>query len=185
MNTDNTLVRAVHDLSQAAWFGGALMGATAVDQGARALNDRTARLDVVDRTWSSWQRVSTPAILLHLAAGVKLTVANKGRLVGQQGAVTTTGARTAVTLAAVASDLYARRLGRKLGQTSGAAVEDSTTPAETTDEQTAAVQRRLKVVQWVTVGLTGTMIVLGARMGEQQRPANVAAGALRRLGIAA
>jgi hypothetical protein len=181
----DTAIRTVHDLTQAAWFGGALMGAVAIDEGARAVPDPTDRIEVADRAWSSWQRISTPAVLLHLAAGVGLTAANTARLVGQRGAASTTAVRTAVTLGAVASEVYARRLGRRVGAAAGAPVADTTTPTEGTDGELATVQRRLQRVQWLTVGLTGVMIALGARMGEQQRPTNVATGVLRRLGVAA
>ncbi len=48
----------------------------------------------------------------------------------------------------------------------------------------ARSQQQLRVLQWVTPVLTGTLIVLGAQQGEQQKPAEIAKGvaakALRR-----
>jgi hypothetical protein len=45
----------------------------------------------------------------------------------------------------------------------------------------AKAQRQLKVLQWVIPALTGAVLVLSARMGEQQRPAQVSGGLLGRL----
>jgi hypothetical protein len=45
----------------------------------------------------------------------------------------------------------------------------------------AKAQRQLKVLQWMIPALTGAVLVLNARMGEQQRPAQVTAGLLGRL----
>src|SRR4030095_1390584 len=45
----------------------------------------------------------------------------------------------------------------------------------------AKAQRQLKVLQWVIPALTGAVLVLNARMGEQQRPAQVTGGLLGRL----
>ncbi len=36
--------------------------------------------------------------------------------------------------------------------------------------QRAAIQQRLRILQWATPVLTGALIVLGAQQGEQQRP---------------
>lgn len=40
----------------------------------------------------------------------------------------------------------------------------------------ASAQKQLRILQWVIPALTGTIGVLGADMGEQQRPGAVAAG---------
>jgi hypothetical protein len=56
-----------------------------------------------------------------------------------------------------------------------------TDPIRDTPEDVAKAQRQLKVLQWVIPALTGAMLVLNARMGEQQRPAQVSGGLLGRL----
>jgi hypothetical protein len=60
-------------------------------------------------------------------------------------------------------------------------VEGSTDPSGDTPEDVAKAQRQLKVLQWVIPALTGAVLVLNARMGEQQRPAQVSRGLLGRL----
>ena len=43
MSTRNTLVRSLHDLGAAAWFGGSLMGALGVNGAAAQVRDPTGR----------------------------------------------------------------------------------------------------------------------------------------------
>ena len=45
----------------------------------------------------------------------------------------------------------------------------------------AKAQRQLKVLQWAVPAITGALIVVTAYAGEQQRPAAVKQGVLKRL----
>jgi len=75
-------------------------------------------------------------------------------------------------------------LGAKLdqaGEGRGVPVEGGTEPRGDTPEDVAKAQRQLKVLQWVIPALTGAVLVLNARMGEQQRPAQITGGLLGRL----
>jgi hypothetical protein len=45
----------------------------------------------------------------------------------------------------------------------------------------AKAQQQLKFLQWGIPILTGAMLVVNARMGEQQRPTQVSSGLFRRL----
>ena len=42
-------------------------------------------------------------------------------------------------------------------------------------------QRQLTVLQWVIPALTGGLLIINARMGEQQRSTQVTGGLVRRL----
>jgi hypothetical protein len=72
-------------------------------------------------------------------------------------------------------------LGTRLDQAGEVPVEGGTDPTTDTPEEVAAAQRQLRVLQWVIPALTGAVLVLNARMGEQQRPAQVTGGLLGRL----
>ncbi len=185
MANDQTVVRIVHDLTGAAWFGGTLFGALSVDAASRKAPDPMTRLDVAEGAWTRWQRVSTPMILAHLIAGSVLTVGNRKRLAGQRGAGRTTTAKAAVTGLALCSELTSRRLGRQLGTRSSDPVAGSTTPSGPTPEPTARVQKRLRTSQRATVALTAANVALTARMGEQQRPGQLVRGIVGRLNPAA
>jgi hypothetical protein len=72
-------------------------------------------------------------------------------------------------------------LGAKLDQAGEVPVEGGTEPTATTHEDVAKAQRQLRVLQWVIPALTGAVLVVNARMGEQQRPAQVSGGLFGRL----
>lgn len=185
MAGDTTLIRTIHDVTQAAWFGGALMGAVAIPAAGRAVADERQGIRVAEEAWTAWQPISTTAIAAHLVAGAGMTWANKGRLAGQSGATRTTLVKTGLTLAAVATDAWSRRLGAALSDGVQASPGGTAQPRPERDERNDATRWRLRVAQWATVALTGAVIAVGARMGEQQRPRSLARGVAERLGLAA
>jgi uncharacterized membrane protein len=177
----DTALRIVHDLTQSVWLGGALMGATVLDAAASATGEDTSQVEGVDRAWSRWQRISTPAIAAHLVAGVGLSLANRGRMSVQAGATRTMVARTALTGVALATELTSRRLGQRIGEQAGR----SGPPSDERGQEIERLQRQLTVAQWSNVAAVATMIAVGSRMGEQQRPRELARGIASRLGLAA
>jgi hypothetical protein len=107
--------------------------------------------------------------------------ANKGRLTSQRGVASATVVKTALTGAALAATAWSRALGAKLDEAGEVPVEGGTKASGDTPDDVAKAQRQLKVLQWVIPALTGAVLVLNARMGEQQRPAQVSGGLLGRL----
>jgi CBS domain-containing protein len=178
MAEDNTVARSLHDLGLAAWFGGSLMGAVGLNGAAAAVDQPEQRLRVANAGWARWTPVNLAGIAAHVAGGSILLVANKGRLAGQRGVATATIAKAGLTGVALAATGYSRALGAKLQRVGDAPVEGGTTPAGDSPEEVARAQRQLDVLQWVIPGLTGATLVLNAKMGEQQRPTNVAGGVL-------
>lgn len=73
-----------------------------------------------------------------------------------------------------------RRSGREAGPPH-VGVADGTTPIAATPADVGAAQKQLKVLQWAIPALTGAIIVVSAKAGEQQRATNVAAGILHRI----
>ena len=110
-----------------------------------------------------------------------LTGANKGRLAGQQGVAAASTVKTALTVAALGTTAYARVLGKKLERAGDVPVEGGTTPNPATPEEVTRAQRQLTALQWVIPVLTGAVLVINARMGEQQRPTQATKGLVRRL----
>jgi hypothetical protein len=178
---DNTVARTLHDLGLATWFGGSLMGATGVNGAATAVQDPTQRLRVANPGWARWTPLNLAGIAAHLAGGAVLTGANKGRLAGQQGVAATSTVKTALTVAALGVTGYARLLGKKLERAGDVPVQGGTTPSPTSPEDVGRAQRQLTALQWVIPVLTGAVLVVNARMGEQQRPTQVTKGLVRRL----
>ena len=180
-SNDNSLARSLHDLGLAAWFGGSLMGAVGVNGAAADVEEPKQRLRVANAGWNRWTPVNLAGIAAHVVGGTVLLGANKGRIAGQRGVAQATVAKTALTGAALAATAWSRALGAKLDQAGEAPVEGGTDPGDHTPEDVAKAQRQLKVLQWVIPALTGAVLVLNARMGEQQRPAQVTGGLLGRL----
>ncbi|HEX8863786.1 MAG TPA: hypothetical protein VGC06_32735 [Actinomycetes bacterium] len=181
MAVDNTVARSLHDVGLAAWFGGSLMGAVGLNRVAGAAKEPRQRLEVANKGWAAWTPVNLAGIGAHLAGDAVLLAANKGRLASQPGVGRAAAVKTALTAAALVTTAYSRALGRKLEQANAAPVQDATTPADETPAEVARPQRQLQALQWIIPALTGAMLVVNARMGEQQRPAQVAGGLLGRL----
>jgi hypothetical protein len=181
MTADNTLSRSLHDLGLATWFGGSLMGAVGLNGAAADVEEPKQRLRVANAGWNRWTPVNLAGIAAHMAGGAVLLWANKGRLASQQGVGRATLVKTALTGAALAATAWSRALGAKLDEAGEIPVEGGTDPSGDTPEDVAKAQRQLKVLQWVIPALTGAVLVVNARMGEQQRPAQVTGGLLGRL----
>ena len=180
-SNDNTVARTLHDLGLAAWFGGSLMGAAGVNGAAAVVEDPTQRLRVANTGWARWTPLNLAGIAAHLAGGAVLTGANKGRMAGQQGVAAAGAVKTALTVAALGTTAYARVLGKRLERAGDVPVEGGTTPSPTSPDGVARAQRQLTVLQWMIPALTGGLLVINARMGEQQRPTQVTGGLVRRL----
>lgn len=185
MAGDTTLTRTVHDVTQAAWFGGALMGAVSIPATRRAAGDARQGVRIADEAWTAWQPISTTAIATHLLAGAGMTWANKGRLLSEAGAKRTTLLKTGLTVAAMATDTWARRLGAELSDDVERTADGPAQPRPEADERIDETRKRLRLAQWATVALTGAVIAVSARMGEQQRPRNLARGIADRFGLGA
>lgn len=173
----NTLVRSMHDVGAAAWFGGALAGAVALNGASNDIADPRERARIAADGWARWAPVAATAIGAHVIGGAGLLLANRGRVAGQSGATANTVIKTAVTVAAMATTAYSGLLGAQLaGNRSDEPVEGGTIPSEQTPDDTAQLQQRLRVLQWAIPAMTAALIVLGAQQGEQQKPAEIARG---------
>jgi ankyrin repeat protein len=181
VTADNTVSRSLHDVGLAAWFGGSLMGAVGLNGAAAQVGEPKQRLRVATAGWNRWTPVNLAGIAAHVAGGAVLLAANKGRVASQQGVASATVVKTALTGAALAATAWSRALGAKLDAAGEVPVEGGADPSGDTPEVVAKAQRQLKVLQWVIPALTGAVLVINARMGEQQRPAQVTGGLRDRL----
>ena len=131
MSERNTVVRSLHDLGLAAWFG-SLAGAVAVNGAAADVPDPTMRLRVANAGWARWTPVNAVAIGAHLIGGTGLLWANRDRVATQHGVGAMTVAKLVLTAGALAVTAYSGVLSRKLQQADGVPVEGATDPAPTT-----------------------------------------------------
>ena len=179
----NTLSRSLHDLGLAAWFGGTLANAVALNPAAGEAGGGSTGA-VANAGWNRCTPVNAAAIGAHLIGSVGQLLSNSDRVAAQQGVATMSMVKTGVTAAALAATGYSRMLGRKVSQYHAVPSADGTTPTAETPPEVAAAQRQLTALQWAVPALTGALVVISAFAGEQQRPANVLTGISRRLGAA-
>ena len=66
----DTLIRSMHDLGAAAWFGGSLMGAVGVNGAADAAKDPTERLRLSSIGWAKWTPWQVAAVGVHAVGGI-------------------------------------------------------------------------------------------------------------------
>ena len=164
----NTVIRSMHDLGAAAWFGGTLMGAVGVNGVSKDFKDPTERAAIASAGWARWAPVSAAAIGAHVIGATGILLANLDRVRDQKGVGANTLVKTALTAAAIGT-VYSAILGAKIAaEGSSVPVEGGTVPSDGTPDKVARRQQ-LRVLQWATPALTGGIIILGAQQGEQQR----------------
>ncbi len=184
IGSPNTVARAMNDIGLAAWFGGSLMGAVGLNPAADTARRSAA---VAETGWRRWTFVNAAAIASTAAGGLMLTKENKSRVAAQAGVGSMAITKAVLLGGAGAASLYARMLGQRVARANqeGAPVSGTTQPSNATPPEVARAQRQLKVMQWMVPALTGATILVDAQMSEQQRPLQVARGALQRLNPAA
>lgn len=181
MDNRDTVLRSLHDLGAAAWFGGSLMGAIGLNGGSAIVADPGDRTRVASVGWAKWSPVAAASIAAHLIGGAGLLLANRHRVAGQQGVTANTVVKTAVTAAAVAATAYSGLLGSKIAAAGRVDAESGVEPSAGTPDDVATAQAQLQRVQWAIPALTAAVVVLGAQQGEQQRPAEIVKGFARSL----
>ena len=175
MSSRNTLIRSMHDVGLAAWFGGALMGAVGLNGAANDVDDPRDRAKVASAGWARWAPVNATAIGLHIIGGAGLIISNRKRLALQDGAGTNTAIKSVLTGVAVASTAFSGWKGAQVAVAGKVHATGGTIPSEQTPDETAAAMQQLRIAQWVTPVVTAVLIVLGAQQGEQQRPGQLIA----------
>ena len=177
----NTLSRSLHDLGLAAWFGGTLANAVALNAAAGRAGTSNRTGEVVNVGWDRWTPVNAAAIGAHLVGSVGQLGGNTGRLAGQRGVGAMALTKTALTAAALGVTAYSRMLGKKVSERADVPAESGTTPAPTTPDTVADAQRKLAKLQWTVPVLTGALVAVSSFAGEQQRPLEVKRGMAARL----
>lgn len=166
MTAFSTTVRATHLVTNAAWFGGSLMGAVGLNPAAREGDDEAERSQIADRGWTRWGPVQGAAIGLHLVSGLAILADNRRRTLAHPPTTAAVVAKTVLTGAALAASGAAYVYGARLGEAQEAA--EANPVQKRRKESLAGIMRWL---QWATPAATGGLLVLDAYLGEQQRGA--------------
>lgn len=146
---------AAHDVGLAAWFGGALMGAVALNSATREVDDHTQRLRVADAGWFRWAPIAAVSIGVHLLGAAEL------RRVRQHGPADDL-VRGTLTVVALLAAAESGRSGRIVVGAGDVPVATAVTPIDDTPDDVAAAMRRLRVGQWVVPAATGALWLVEA-----------------------
>lgn len=161
MSGSELIWRSLHDVGLAGWFGGSLFGTVAL----RETSD-----EAESTGWRAFSPWLGGAMATHLVGGAGLLIANRSRVRRQQGVGASTLAKSGLTAAALVLTAVSARDGARLD----ALRRDD--PAEASGDERAAIERRMRITAPMLPMVTGSIIVLGALEGEQQRPAAMVAG---------
>ena len=177
----NTLSRSLHDVGLAAWFGGTLANAVALNPAAAEATTASDTGAVANAGWDRWTPVNAAAIAAHLVGSIGQLGGNSARIKGQEGVGSMVLTKTALTAAALGVTAYSRALGKKVSAQTRVPAESGTSPTETTPPEVAKAQRQLALLQYAVPALTGALVVVSAYAGEQQRASEVKKGVLSRI----
>ena len=180
----HVFARSLHDVGLAAWFGGSLMGAVGLNGAAASLRDPDERAVAATAGWTRWAPVSTVAIGAHLLGAGRLLRTEQYRVRRQKGVARSSAVKTALTVAALGATAYSGVLNRQMAAAGNVPVRGATEPGAGTPPEVAQTQKRLKAVQWLIPGLTGSLVAATAWQSEQMRPRQVLRGMLPSSGAA-
>ncbi len=178
MSERNTLLRSLHDVGLAAWFGGSLMGAVGLNAAAGVVDDPKQRARVASAGWNSWTPVNAAAIGAHLLGAAGMLMANRDRVRNQRGVGASSAVKTALTGVALGVTAYSRIAGKKVSDAGDVPVESGAEPNQQTPSGVAVAQQQLRGLQWAIPASTGILLVVSALQGEQQRADEQARGRL-------
>ena len=163
MSVYSNLVRATHLVTNAAWFGGSLMGAVALNPASREGDDSREQADIADEGWTRWGPLQGGAIGLHLLSGIAILADNRRRVVAHRPTSVAVVAKTALTGAAVAASAAAYKVGADLGEAQARADHDPRAA-----RRARSLARSMRWLQWATPATT-SVITSGAAISSDSR----------------
>jgi hypothetical protein len=166
----------MHDVGLAAWFGGTLANAVALNAASAQADSASQAGAVANVGWDRWTPINAMAIGAHLIGSTGLLAADASRVRAQKGVASMVLLKTSVTAAALGATAYSRVLGKKVSQRTDVPVASGTESTASTPADVAQAQRQLSMLQWAVPALTGALVVISAYAGEQQRPGEVHKG---------
>ncbi|MCW2640224.1 MAG: hypothetical protein JWP76_2530 [Dactylosporangium sp.] len=175
MTERDPILKAMHDVGLAAWFGGSLMGVVGLNGAASEIRDPRERLRISSIGWDRWTPINAAAIGAHLIGGAGMRMSERRPDDDEEGPPLK-NLKTCLTLAALAATGYSRWLGMKMEKAREAPVEGVTEPGRDVPEDVRTAQRRQRLAQWTVPALTGTLIVVSAIAHELEKPQGMVRG---------
>lgn len=114
MSNRQTVIRSLHDLGLAAWFGGSLFGAVGLNDASTAVREPADRTTVAAAGWARWAPVNAAALTAHTIGGIGLIAGNKKRVLAQADTRFNTIVKAGLTLTAIGVTAYSSIQGGRL-----------------------------------------------------------------------
>jgi hypothetical protein len=160
---------ALHDLSQAVWFGGNLFGVVALNPGIRAAHSHEERGAVLNQSWENFAPLSLASAITIGAtwAGIRMfdprATTPEMRMVAR--------ARDWLAVGTIASAVVSGVLNRKIAEAVPAdrvPVQGGTDPAPETPPEAAKAQIAMRYAAAANLIIGGAMITTGAVLEQQE-----------------
>lgn len=177
MQWRQVVFRAAHDLGLAAWFGGAYMGAVALNGASREVDDPTQRARVATAGWFRWAAIVPVAVGAHLVGAAGLTRAHGC----PQRGTAWSRLRVPLTVAAMLATVESGRSGRAVARGGDVPVATAVHPISDTPEPVARAMHRLRVVQWLIPAFTASLLAVDAVQQEADGGTRLLPGLVCRL----
>jgi hypothetical protein len=166
------VVKAIHDIGTAVWWGGTLMGTLAMNPAVEVLDDPEERGKMVDEGWARFQPYAAAGLL---GAIVTHIIMRRNPPANASSCYKTAAvAKDLLMGAAVVSSVASLALGEYSTnyEIDGyAPIEDATTPNEDTPDEVAQAQCGLSIASWVQL-LSGLgLLAAGAAMATEREKA--------------
>lgn len=162
MSRTTTTLRTLHDVGLAAWFGGGLMGAIAVNSTARRAEDLSQRHRLSNHGWERWAPFNAAAVGVHLVGATGLVLADRGKLARERADRRTALLKGGLTAGALAATLVARHRTQVVAEHLDNPSEGPDQPGTGSPGSFANAQDQLRLLRWAVPALTGGVLVLSA-----------------------
>lgn len=176
MTEPSTIVRTLHNLGLAAWFGGTLFGQVALNPTVSRISDKSERGRVLNESWARYNAVNALAMISAVGAWKLGGLEEDAKLVPGSGGLV--GSKNVLLGGALVNAVASAMLGARIaGQSSrgDTPVESGTEPAPETPEKAARSQRLIGFFGSGSLALLAATIAVSAAI-----EARAAAGATRR-----
>ena len=165
-----SITRAIHDVGNALWWGGTLMGTLAMNTAVEVLDDPEERGKMVDEGWARFQPYAAAGLTASVITHV-LMRRNPPRRASES-YKTTARVKDGLLVAAVVSSIASLALGEYSTHYDSpdayTPMESATTPTEDTPEPVEQAQKGLSVSSWAQL-LSGLGIFITTAMLAAER----------------
>jgi hypothetical protein len=163
------LVRVVHDVGTALWWGGCVMGTLAMNPAVEVLDDPEERGKMVDEGWARFQPYAAAGLFGSIITHIIMRRNPPRR--PSQCYKTTALVKDALLGAAVVSSVASLALGEYSTHYEAEGytpMESATTPDANTPEEVAQAQGGLSIASWVQLASGLGLLVCGALLAAER-----------------